>query len=220
MDRLATVRWRSSPPTSVDEELAAYDDGSVWLVIRSSRDGSATIGTWRAVPAAEEHAGLVGVGDVVVELLRAGEVPEVAERLRSAALAAPMATARFLAAAGADGAVTLAVIGDGTRAVEFELDPNTITVHVLDDDAERAWFEVAPPMTGFVTPDAVGLGGLGDRAVVPPGGLGAITLDAPGMGSSVTGEVAVRLAGWLAEGLPDDALPRPFRVRTPPAARG
>jgi hypothetical protein len=78
MRRLATVRWQSPPPTAVDEELAGYDDGTVWLVVRGSRDGSATVGTWSVTPSADEHAALVAAGDVVVDLLHAQAVPEVA----------------------------------------------------------------------------------------------------------------------------------------------
>ena len=216
MQRLVTVRWESPPPTSVDEELAAYDDGTVWLVVRGSRDGTATIGTWSTTPAAEAHAALVASGDAAVDLRHPETTHEAAELLRAAALADPVATARFVAARGEGRSVTLAAIGGGTRPVQFELQPDSVTVHVEDDGATRAWFEASPPATGFVTPDALGLGGLGSRAELPPGTLGAILLDVPGI-ESVTGDaVAVALAGWLAEGLPDQQLPLPFRVRTAP----
>jgi hypothetical protein len=219
MQRLATVRWQSPPPTAVDEELAGYDDGTVWLVVRCSRDGSATVGTWSTTPPAGEHAALVAAGDVVVDLLHAQAVPDVAERLRTAALAAPVATARFLAAGGAEGTVTLAAVGAGTRPVQFELDPDGVTVHVEQDGATVAWFEAARPGTGFVTPDATGLGGVGRRAVIDPGAFGAIALEVPGMAAAAGGEVAVQLSGRLAEGLPDQELPLTFRVRTAAAPR-
>jgi hypothetical protein len=220
MRRLATVRWQSPPPTAVDEELVGYDDGTAWLVVRCSRDGSATVGTWSTTPSAEEHAALVAAGDVVVDLLHAQAVPEVAERLRTAALEAPVATARFLAAGGAEGTVTLAAVAAGTRPVQFELDPDGVTVHVERDGATVAWFEAARPATGFVTPDAGGLGGVGRRAVIDPGAFGAIALEVPGMATADGGEVAVQLSGWLAEGLPDQEPPLPFRVRTPAGPRG
>ena len=44
MERLSTVRWHSPPPTSVDEELALYDDGTAWLTVRRSRDGEPVTG--------------------------------------------------------------------------------------------------------------------------------------------------------------------------------
>jgi hypothetical protein len=214
MRRLATVHWQSPPPTSVDEELAAYDDGSVWLVVRSSRDGTPTIGTWSTVPTAEDHAALVAVGDVVVDLLHAQAVPEVAERLRTAALAGPVATAQFLAARGVGESVTLAAMGGGTRPVEFELDPGSLTVHVEKDGAELAWFEPSPPATGFITPSAEGLGGLGRRAVIAPGAAGALVLEVPQLAQADGDGVAVSASGWLAEGLPDEPMPARFRVRT------
>ena len=68
MQRVVTVRWESPPPTSVDEELAAYDDGTVWLVVRGSRAGAATIGTWSTTPTGEQHAALVASGDISVDL--------------------------------------------------------------------------------------------------------------------------------------------------------
>ena len=217
MRRLSSVRWRTPSPTSVDEELAVYDDGSVWLVVRSSRDGSATIGTWSTTPGVDDHVGLVATGDIDVDLLHPTEIPAVVERLRTAAIASPVATARFVAGRGGDGAVTLVAIGDGFRPVELELDPHAISVHLERDGATAAWFESAPPETGFITPDAVGLGGLHRRAVIPPGVVGAILLDVPGIGADADGEVAVEVAGWLADGLPDQLLPVPFRVRTVPS---
>ncbi len=214
MRRLATVQWQSPPPTSVDEELAAYDDGSVWLVVRCSREGTPTIGTWSVSPSPGDHAALVAAGDVLVDLLHPQSVPEVAERLRTAALANPVATAQFLAAGGAGETVTFVVAGDGTRPVQFELDPGTLVVHVEKEGAELAWFEPAPPETGFITPSAEGLGGLGRRAVIAPGAVGALVLEVPQLAQADGDGVAVSASGWLAEGLPDEEMPRRFRVRT------
>lgn len=214
MRRLATVRWQSPPPTSVDEELAAYDDGTVWLVVRCSRDGTPIIGTWSAEVAADDHAALVAAGDVVVDLLHPAAVPEVAERVRSAVRAEPVATAGFFAAKGAGETVTLAAAGGGTRPVQFELDPGSLAVHVERAGAELAWFEPAAPETGFITPDAQGLGGLGRRAVMAPGDVGALVLEVPQLAQADGDGVAVSASGWLAEGLPDEPMPTRFRVRT------
>jgi hypothetical protein len=213
MERVGSVRWRTPFPTSVDEELAAYDDGTVWLVVRCSRDGAATVGTWSTTPRPDDHAALAAAGDVVVELLDPGSGLEVAEKLRIAALATPLATAQFLAARGEGETITLAAVGGGTRAIEFELDPDTVTVHVEKDDDTTVWFEARKPITGFITPDAAGLGGLGRRAEIAPGAFGAIVLDVPGVGSVTGDDVTVQLSGWLADGLPDQPEPRPFRVR-------
>ena len=216
MERLVTVRWESPPPTSIDEELAAYDDGTVWLVVRGSRNGVATIGTWSTTPTAEVHAALVSAGDIVVDLRHPGGANETAEMLRTAALSEPVATAQFVAARGKEQSVTLAAVGGGTRPVQFELQPDSLTVHVEVDGATRVWFEVPPPLTGFVTPDAVGLGGLARRAEIPPGTFGAILLDVQELEAAPGVKIAVALSGWLAEGLPDQEMPLPFRVRTAP----
>ena len=216
MRRLATVQWQSPPPTSVDEELAAYDDGSVWLVVRCSREGTPAIGMWSATPSPGDHAALVAAGDVVVDLLHPQPVPEVAERLRVTALATPVATARFLSARGAGETVTLVAAGEGTRPVQFELDPGSLVVHVEKEGAELAWFEPAGPETGFITPSAEGLGGLGRRAVIAPGVVGGLVLEVPQLAQADGDGVAVSTGGWLAEGLPDEEMPHRFRVRTSP----
>ena len=214
MRRLATVQWQSPPPTSVDEELAAYDDGSVWLAGRCSRDGTPAIGTWSVTPSAEDHAALVAAGDVVVDLLHPQDVPEIAERLRTSALASPVATAQFLAARGAGETVTFVAAGGGTRPVQFELDPGSLVVHVEKEGAELAWFEPALPETGFITAAVEGLGGLGRRAVIAPGVVGALVLEVPQLAQADGDGVAVSASGWLAEGLPDEPMPLRFRVRT------
>jgi len=216
MQRLTSVRWVSAPPTSVDEELAAYDDGSVWLVIHSSRDGRAVIGTWSTTPAPDDHAALVAVGDLRIELPGAQDVPAIAEELRLAALVSPVATAQFFAAFGDAGTVTVGALGGGDRPVQFELNPDDVTVHVESAGATTAWFEAAPPSTGFITPDATGLGGLGRRAEIGPGIFGALVLQVPDLAQVEGTAVAVQASGWLAEGLPDQRLPLPFRVRTVP----
>lgn len=220
MQRLTSVRWLSPPPTSVDEELATYDDGSVWLVIRSSRDGTAVIGTWSTIPSPDDHAALVTTGDLLVELPGAQDVPAVAEKVRHAALSSPVATARFFAALGDTGTVTLAALGSGSRPVQFEVEPAAFTVHLESGGATTAWFEASPPTTGFITPDATGLGGLGRRAQIDPGAFGALVLQVPGLVAVDGDSVAVQVSGWLAEGLPDQQLPLPFKVRTTPEANG
>ncbi len=225
MQRLASVRWWSPFPTSVDEELVTYDDGTAWLVVRASRDGSPTIGTWSTTPSAADHATLREAGDVVIDVReprRASQTAETirtAETVRAAALCAPVATARFVAAPTQDGTVTLVAVGGGAGTVRFELDPNTITVHLEKDGATVAWFDAQPPITGFVTADATGLGGLGRRAEIGPGAFGAITLDVPAMAAAPSpwDAIVVALSGWLAEGLPDEPMPVRFRVRAAPA---
>lgn len=220
--RVATVRWRSPEPTAVDEELAVYDDGSAWLVVRSPRTTDPVVGTFSTVPSAEDHAALAGLGEVEVDLLAGSdESPgeRVAEQVAALARAAPVATVAFHAAAPAPAEATLAVVGGGTRAVQFELDPGAVVVHVEAGGAEAGWREAAPLQTGFVTPGADGLGGVRRRAVVEPGQLGAIALDVPGLADLAGDAVVVQVSGWLYDYLPDDVEAARFRVRTAPAAR-
>lgn len=216
--RLATIRWQSPPPTSVDEELVAYDDGSAWLVVRGPRDGSATIGTWCGTIDPDEHAELVKIGDRTIDLLRPDGGSPVPDRVVLAVKATPLATAQFLAVRGDDGAVTLAVLGGGTRPVQVELDPDSITVHLHTAGATTMWFPVAPPATGFIAPDAAGLGGLHRRAVIAPGVFGALLLDGSEQADAGSDEVAVQLSGWLTDSLPDDVNPARFGVRTVPGS--
>ncbi len=218
MERMATVRWVSPPPTSVDEELAVYDDGSAWLVIRAPRDGGPAIGTWSAAVDEAAAEAAAQLGDVVVDLLNPEPAPAVAERLRAAALEQPVAVARFYADASGLPSVSLAVVGDGTRAVQFELAADALALHLDRDGATVAWSEAPPPVTGFITPDADGLGGLRTRAVVEPGAFGVVLLDATSLPAAAGDTIAVEVRGQLAEGLPDAPRPASFRVRTGPAA--
>ncbi len=225
MKRLATYAWHSPPPTSVDELLAVFDDGSAWLVVRRPRAGTGAIGSFMVKPAADDLAALTapGPGPIVFEVLsqpgdpEAGALLAVAERVASAARAAPRAVATFHA--GPLGAVaagklsmSLLVVGDGTKPVEFELEPSTCTIHFSEGGRSIAWFPMPELGSGFVTPDAEGLGGLRRRANVGPGDYGATAFDIPAPGNATS--VAIDVAGWLAEALPDDASPKPFAVRT------
>ena len=215
--RLATVHWVSPPPTSVDEELVAYDDGTAWLVIRGPRDAASVIGTWCDTIDPADQAELVTIGDRTIDLLRPGDGSSAPDRIAAAVKTKPLATAQFLAALTGAGQVTLALLGGGTRPVHVELDPDAITVHLESAGVTTRWFPAAPPTTGFITPDASGLGGLHRRAVVPAGAFGAMVLEVPGGIDS--DEIAVQLSGWLTESLPDDATPASFRVRTVPGQR-
>jgi hypothetical protein len=209
MDRLSTVRWHSPPPTSVDEELALYDDGTAWLAVRRSRDGEPVIGTWSTTPAADDHAALAAA-DLDIDLLApSGDTrTAIADRVAKAALAAPVATAAFHTGVTADRRVSVLVVAAGTRPVRFEADPDAFRVHL----EPVTWREVPRPESGFVTPSAEGLGGIARIAEVEPGVYGAIALTT--LDDTSATEVSVQLAGWLLGGLPDHPMPEPFEVRT------
>lgn len=222
MARITTVLWRTPPPTSVDEELVVYDDGSAWLAVRGARDGQPTIGSWSTDIAADDRAvfAAAGEGPLLIDLLHpadTGRVGDVAERVATAARASAVATATFHAGvAGPRGGVSLLVVAAGARTVRFEIDPASCSVHVGHDGGTLAWYEVPSVETGFVTPDAEGLGGVGRVAEVAPGAYGAIALDVPALAATpdAATEVAIQVAGWLHDGLPDHRMPEPFAVRT------
>jgi hypothetical protein len=226
MPRLATFEWRTPAPTSVDEVLAVFDDSSAVLVVRRPGRESATIGSYRCRPAADDLRLLAAAGPrpIVFDLLAlAGEAGQSdlrtsADRVKAACLAEPRATATFhvhAPAPGADGSqdVTLLVVATGTDPVEFELDPAASSVHFAGPDGRPiSWHDLPPLPTGFVTPDAIGLGGVRGAAHIEPGAYGAIAFQAdapPGVAS-----IAILVAGWLRDAFPDEPTPARFSVRT------
>ncbi len=64
--------------------------------------------------------------------------------------------------------VAIAVVGDGVTPLAFELDPMATVVHFGSNGTPLSWVEVPELSTGFVTPDAEGLGGVHRRAAVSP----------------------------------------------------
>ena len=73
--------------------------------------------------------------------------------------------------------LALGVIGRGTQPVEFELEVDECAVHFLAAGAPVSWVPLPHLPMGFMTPDAEGLGGVRGRAEVPPGVLGAISVE-------------------------------------------
>ena len=71
MARLATFLWQTPAPTSVDEELALYDDGSVYLVVRRPLHGGPSVGTYKAAPGkgAFDELAATGPGPIQFDLL-------------------------------------------------------------------------------------------------------------------------------------------------------
>lgn len=225
MKRLATFAWRSPPPSSVDETLAVFDDGSAWLVVRRPRAVTGPIGTYVTKPGTEDLGLLVaaGPGPVAFDVLAppagaaAAALLAVAERVASAARASPRAIATFhagpLAAVTAGTlSMSLLVVGGGRKAVVLELEPADSTVHFSEAGVPIAWFPMPELGSGFVTPDGDGLGGLRRPATVRPDDYGATAFDIPAPGNATT--VSIQVAGWLAEALPDERTPEPFGVRT------
>jgi hypothetical protein len=225
VSRVATFHWRTPAPTSVDEELAVYDDGHALLAVRSSRRLLPAIGSYTCTPDGEDLHLLTaaGPGPIEFDLLMPPAGPEMAalmsaaDRVAATGEAAPEAVATFhvrTLGSPADGMLTvsLLVVGSGARAVEFELDPAASSVVFRASGQPVGWVDVPELAIGFVTPDAEGLGGIHRRAIVEPGAYGAIVFDVPLPAGS--GAVSVRVAGWLAEALPDHPMPERFAAAT------
>jgi hypothetical protein len=220
--RVAEFSWTTAPPTSVDEQLVLYDDGTAWLVVRRPRVPSPTIGSYMTRPSDADYALLAeaGQGPHTIDLMAHGQPLErffpALDRVCAQALEAPEATATFhgrstgLVVGASD--LALVVVGAGTRAVEFELDPTRCAVHFSANGQVVGWLEFPDLQTGFISADASGLGGLYRAAVVPPGAYGLVSLDvAPLAGAD---SVSLQVAGWLESALPDDSGEAPFEVMT------
>ena len=221
--RLATFEWHTPPPTSVDEVLAIYDDDEAMLVVRRPRTDSATIGSYAIHVSAEDRLALAAAGpgphafDLLAPPTDSGmaELMAAADRVASKALATPLAVVTFHAhspgpnASGGLG-VTLLAVGAGTQAVEFELDPARCSVQFFAADGQPvSWQDLPALPTGFVTPDATGLGGVRRMAVIAPSAYGAIAFVAtPPRGAA---RVAVLVAGRLSRAFPDESAPEHSR---------
>lgn len=225
MRRLATFSWTTPAPTSIDEELAVFDDGSAWLVVRGPRAATPAIGTYRCEPAPTDRDSLAaaGAGPVVFDLLEASPSADrvalmvVADRVAAAARDLPYAVATFyvqdleLVAPGSL-ALSLLVVGSGDRAVEFELDPDRSSLLFDQAGQTLSWSDLPGLPAGFTTPDAVELGGVHRRARIEPGEYAAIAIDVPG--PALATSVSARLAGWLSSALPDELHPGRFELLT------
>lgn len=217
------VHWWSPPPTSVDEELVISGDGTALLVVRTARDGAPVIGTF---------AGSVDSGQLAVLNGQRREVdlshPEIdpvvatAEVIAAAARDRPVATATFYAAVVPGVGVALQAVGGGRGSASFELDPDSVIIHLERDGTEIAWHEAAHLQTGFVSPTPEGLGGVGRPAEIQPGAYGTIALETAGVdglgqldGDAGAGPpaVAVEVSGWLRDAVSVTSTDR-FRVRT------
>ncbi|MGH2464217.1 MAG: hypothetical protein ACRDGI_02050 [Candidatus Limnocylindrales bacterium] len=225
MRRLATFAWHTPAPTAVDEELAIFDDGSAWLVVRGPRVNEASIGTYRVEPVAADQRTLAaaGPGPLDFDLLHPpSDGPEaavmaVADRVAAAARAVPDAVATFhvreLERRGAGPlAIALQVVASGTRPVEFRLDPPASSVLFGRDCQTLGWSDLPRLASGFVTADAVELGGVRQTARIEPGEYGAIAFDLPAPAGASA--VSVRVAGWLTSVPPDEPAPGRFGAAT------
>jgi hypothetical protein len=212
---IARIRWQSPPPTSVDEELAVYDDATALLVVRTSRDGAPVIGTWTAKVRSEDLAVLHGEQrEIDLRHPVADPVIAAADRVATDARESPVATATFHAGVVPDGGVALLAVGGGTSAAAFELDADSVVVHLENEGTEIAWHRMDRLQTGFVSPEPEGLGGIGRPAEIAPGTYGGIALAGPELDAAGGLAVAIEVAGYLRDGLPEQSSYQRFSVRT------
>jgi hypothetical protein len=224
--RLATFAWRTPAPTSVDEELAIFDDRSAWLVVRGPRTAQPAIGTYRYEPAQADHRALadVGPGTTQFDLLKPpggdadAQLRGIADRVAAAARRQPDAVATFSVAGSGSGtlAVSLFVVASGTRAVEFRLDPEASSILFGRAGQTLSWSDLPRLASGFTTADAAELGGVRRTARIEPGDYAAITFELAAPAGTTA--ISARLAGWLSPALPDDTQPGRFELLTEDAA--
>jgi hypothetical protein len=225
MATLVTVRWCTPEPSAIDERLVVGDDGRAQLQVLRPRGSGDSVGLFAGALGDAEARELAALGpdvevDVVAPDPRVAAVSVLAERVARRLLDSPSAAAQFFArpvAAGDSGAVTLAlgVLGRGLEPAEFELDAAGSQVHFTSGGSPLVVAPLPDLAAGFSTVDAEGLGGLRRRASVPPGVLGAISLDLTVPAGA--DEVSVQVAGtWHFADAAANAPPERFELRTEP----
>jgi hypothetical protein len=222
MTTLVTVRWRTPPPSSIDERLIVDDAGHAWLEVLRPRSPGDAVGTYEGAVEEAEVQELTAAGsdvalDVVVQDPGLAAVAVTADRVAQRLLASPLAVAQFFARpVGAvpplPATLAIGVLGVGSHPVEFELDLAQCAVHFSSTGAPVSWIPLPELSNGFMTPDAEGLGGVRQRATVPPGVVGAISV--PLVVPDDANKLSVRvIGGWF---LPGESIPEEFEARTAP----
>lgn len=212
-----TVRW-CNPAETVDERLLLRYSGEARLLALSPLTVADQIGEFRGTVTADELAVLSSAGTAVQvdpthddPALAAVAVlaTDVADRCR----AHPWSVAHLVlrptgpAAAGRQ-PLALGVVGEGDQPCEFLLDLPGCRVRFWSGSGDLVVETAFPPVvTGFATADAEGLGGVGRRALVPPGVLGAIALDLPVPAGAAIAEVVLTGLWFAAADEGSDSLP-------------
>jgi hypothetical protein len=220
MTTLVTVRWRTPPPSSIDERLTVSDDGHARLDVLRPRTVGDTVGTYQGEIEEAEVRELIAAGpdvgvDVVVQDPRLAAVGIAADRVAQRLLGSPLAVAQFFARpVGAvpplPQTLALGVLGGGSQPVEFELDLDECVVHFSAAGSPVSSTPFPELPMGFTTPDAEGLGGVRQRATIAPGIVGAISV--PLVVPEGANELSVQVVGsWY---LPGEQLSDDFEART------
>ena len=222
MATAVTVRWRTPPPSSIDERLIVDAEGHARLEVLRPRSPGDTVGTYEGAVDEAEIRELTAAGpdvelNVVVQDPRLAAVFVAADRVAQRLLASPMAVAQFFARpVGAvpplPATLAIGVLGSGSQPVEFQLNPSECAVHFSSRGTPLSWTPLPEPPIGFMTSDAQGLGGVRQRAIVPPGVIGAISvpLSVPDGADKLSAQV---VGSWFLTG---ESIPEEFEARTAP----
>jgi hypothetical protein len=222
MATVVTVRWRTPSPSSIDERLIVDADGQARLEVLRPRSLGDTIGSYEGVVEEAEFRELTAAGsdielDVVAQDPRLAAVAVTADRIAQRLLASPVAVAQFFARpVGAvpplPATLAIGMLGAGSQPAEFELDLAECAIHFSSGGAPASWTPLPELPTGFMTSDTEGLGGVRQRAIVPPGVVGAISV--PLAVPDGADQVSARVVGsWF---LPREPIPVEFEAHTEP----
>lgn len=220
MAALVTVRWRTPPPSSIDERLVVTDDGHARLEVLKPRSLGDTVGTYEGAIEETEVRELIAAGpevelDGAVQDPRLAAVAAAADRLAQRLLASPRAVAQFFARpVGAvpplPETLALGVLGTGSEPVEFELNLAECTVHFSSSETQVSSTPLPELSMEFLSPDAEGLGGVRQGATIAPGIVGTVSV--PLVVPDGADELSVHVVGrWF---LPDDHGAEDFEART------
>jgi hypothetical protein len=223
VERIATFRWGAKAPVVVDEELVVYDDGRAWLAVRAPVEQRGPIGSYVCDLSDEDLQDLAPYEGQSLQFVAGdtaasdAEARRIADQLAARCRVSPESLATFhVLPSGSpkDGRLNLALvaIGGGARPAEFELDHAACSVHFHAGREEVGWRECPEFPTGFVTAEAVGLGGVGRVAEIPPGSHGVIAFAVDAVAGATN--VSMRVSGWLRAALPDAPEPARFSMFT------
>lgn len=223
MERIASFTWTARSPVVVDEELVVYDDGHAWLAVRAPVEQRGPIGSFVCDLSDEDLQVLAPYDGQSLQFVAGdadpsdAEARRIAEQLAARCRETPDSLATFhVLPSGSpkDGRLSLALvaIGGGARPAEFELEHSRSSVHFHSGRSEVGWRECPAFPTGFVTAEAVGLGGVGRVAEIPPGSHGVIAFAVDAVPNATN--VSMRVSGWLRSALPDEPEPARFSTFT------
>ena len=217
---MVTLRWRTPPPSSIDERLIVTDDGHARLEVLKPRSLGDTVGIYEGAVEETEIPELTAAGpgvefDGAALDPRLASVAAAADRVVQRLLASPLAVAQFFArSVGAvpplPETLALGVLGGGSQPSEFELDLAECVVHFSGSGRPISSTPLPELSEGFMTSEAEGLGGVRQRATIRPGIVGTVCV--PLVVPEGANELSVQVVGrWF---LPEERRAEDFEART------